>query len=91
MALEAPVPETVALPCKAADDMLQVRVAESTSTACSVRANTVGVPFSVIVTVVEVPSVITGASLTAVTVKRKVSLVVPVPSLTVTVIVVVPF
>lgn len=63
MALEVPVPEAIAVPCEASCDMLQMIMAESISVACSVKANGIGVPFFDMVTLEELPSVITGGSL----------------------------
>ncbi len=61
------MPEADAEPSEASEEMLQVRVSASASVALRVRLNAVGEPSSLIVTVVVAPSVMTGASLTAVT------------------------
>ena len=85
MALEVPVPLAVAVPWLAAELMLQVRVSLSASVACRVRPKGVGEPSSLIVTRVEAPSVMTGASLTGLMVTFTVMVSAPpLPSLTCT-------
>ena len=81
MALETPVPEAVAVPCEAAEEMLQVRVSPTFgSVAYRVKEKGVGVPFFDMVTLVDAPSVITGATFTE-AVKFKVTGI-PVPAKT---------
>ncbi len=86
MLLLTPVPLAVAVPFVAADEMLHVSGFPSTSVALSVRLNGVGLPSSLMVTEVDAPSVMIGASLTAVIVTFTVmSSIPPNPSLTRTV------
>ena len=85
MVLEDPVPEAVPVPCDAAEEMLQVSVSPAfASVACSVRLKAVGDPSSDMVTLVEAPSVITGATFTDVMVTLTVIVSVAVPSETCT-------
>jgi len=78
--MDSPVPEAAAVPCAAWVEMLQVRVPESISVAFKVSAKAVGVLSSDIVTEVDAPWVITGASLAALMVTFTVMVSVRVPS-----------
>ena len=82
MAFDAPVPETVAVPCPACNVTDQVNVAPvSGPVAFSVRPNVVGMLSSDIVTGALAPSVMTGGSFSGWTVTFTMTSSVNVPSL----------
>jgi len=85
-----PVPLARAEPCAGLPLTDQMSVSPSGSVALSVRLNGVGLPSSLIVTLMGVLSVMTGASLTASTVTLTATVSLAMPSLTATVKTVVP-
>ncbi len=91
IAFEFPVPPAPAVPLDAAVLILHVMVFPSTSVAFKVRLKAVGEPSSDMVTEVDAPSVIAGASLTGVTVNVNHEATARLPSLTSTVISADPF
>ena len=56
------MPEAIVVPCEAEVEIPHVSVDASISVACRVKENLIGMPFSDIVTVTEIPSMITGGS-----------------------------